>query len=374
MPAITRNSSSTSLSSMVSVRPKPYSHSHSLSLSQTHGRGHASTQSVDAVQFFASSSRAPSAAFESEFSGIPTSESPATLSRRSSRTSIKRFSLPISSRQSNSTPKTKSKKVTKSDPNVFVIGQILARSLDKGYFTDGRREYQYLVRWEGYGPADDTWERRSNLLEDAAGLVEDFDNQDHPFSIIESTGLNPTAYLVRYGEWESAEPSPQYQKVWQTVPQMIRKGRIDEEVARKAIKDYNEGKYRGRGASPRAVQLQKPQCILAILERREVKPKYNSNNRTPQYYVRWRDLKRIKEEWMFKAHIVRLFEEDGRAFVEDWNEKMGFANGNGTAGGHNVKGAKEDVASATPLSEYELERIQNIQANMELMKTLGLAI
>jgi hypothetical protein len=59
--------------------------------------------------------------------------------------------------------------------DVYVVGAILARSLVKMHGPDGAYEYRYLVRWEGYGPEDDTWEIRSNLMEGAARLVEAFD-------------------------------------------------------------------------------------------------------------------------------------------------------------------------------------------------------
>ncbi|OCF33029.1 hypothetical protein I316_05367 [Kwoniella heveanensis BCC8398] len=348
MPAVTRNSCPSSLSSMLSTRQKPYSHRH------------ARTQSID-VQSIASTSRPSELASAS--TSASASSSASTSSRRSPRTSMKRMSLTLPIRRQ---PKPKPTPKPPTDPGIFAISRILARSLDTGYFPDGGREHQYLVRWEGYGPDDDTWERRSNLMDGAGEMVEAFDRRDHPFCIIDSKGMSPVAYLVRYGEWQAADPSPQYQEVWQTIPQMVRKGRISEEVARNAVKEFTDGRYSARGASPRALQSQIPQCILAILERREVRAKYNSTNRTAQFFVRWRDRKRILEEWMFKPDIVRRFEEDGKEFVEDWNAKMGFGN---------VKGLKrEEQEAVTPLNEYELERIQNIEANKELMKTLGLTI
>jgi hypothetical protein len=41
----------------------------------------------------------------------------------------------------------------------------------------GSRRHQMLVRWEGFGPAWDTWEPRELLLEDAPEAVQDFERQ-----------------------------------------------------------------------------------------------------------------------------------------------------------------------------------------------------
>lgn len=60
-------------------------------------------------------------------------------------------------------------------PGIFVISKILARSPEIMKGPDGELEHHYLVRWAGYGPNDDTWEPRSNLLESSASLVRAFD-------------------------------------------------------------------------------------------------------------------------------------------------------------------------------------------------------
>ena len=65
--------------------------------------------------------------------------------------------------------------VPRSHEGIYVVAQILARSIHRGSALNGTQEYHYLVRWEGYGPADDTWEVRSNLMQNASALVGRFD-------------------------------------------------------------------------------------------------------------------------------------------------------------------------------------------------------
>ncbi|WVQ99599.1 hypothetical protein IAU59_006735 [Kwoniella sp. CBS 9459] len=379
MPAITRNTSSASLSSILSARPKPYSHGYGHG--HGHGHGHARTQSVDVQSSTASSSRAtgstPLPNTTSQALASPSSSS--SPARRSPRTSIKRMSLlpfkrPQPNTQSEPEPnpeaESSNNRKTKTSSKIFVVGKILARSLHTGYFPDGKREHQYLVRWEGYGPADDTWERRSNLLRGAGEMVKAFDQRDHPFSIIDSKGMKPVVYLVQYGEYETAEPSPQYETVWHTISQMIKIGLISEEVVRMTVREFTQRKYCEREIPTAVLQPQKPLSsprIIEILGRREVKAKYKSKQRNPEYHVRWRDRKnRVQENWMHRYYIVKHFkEEDGLVFVDEWNREMGF--------GQYAKADKQQEA-ATPLNEYELERIQNIEANKELMKQLGLSL
>lgn len=70
---------------------------------------------------------------------------------------------------------------------VFEVHRILARSLDPQPGPQGD-EYHYLVRWVGFGPKEDTWEPKRNLVHGARSLVTAFDSKgvlpcSHPPSL-----------------------------------------------------------------------------------------------------------------------------------------------------------------------------------------------
>lgn len=62
------------------------------------------------------------------------------------------------------------------DDEVYVVGGIVAKSLHKGDGPWGS-EHQYLIRWEGYGPNDDTWEWTSNVAQNAREMIDEFDKE-----------------------------------------------------------------------------------------------------------------------------------------------------------------------------------------------------
>jgi len=76
------------------------------------------------------------------------------------------------------------------------VEKIIARSLHKGLGPDGRYEHQYLVRWEGYGPGDDTWEMSSNILQGSAEIVKAYESKGE-FGIL--SFLYPNFALLRGG-------------------------------------------------------------------------------------------------------------------------------------------------------------------------------
>jgi hypothetical protein len=70
------------------------------------------------------------------------------------------------------------------DVEVYVIGGIVAKSLAKGMGPWGL-EHQYLIRWEGYEPKDDTWEWNSNVAQNAKEILDEFDKKGRPLKFNE---------------------------------------------------------------------------------------------------------------------------------------------------------------------------------------------
>ncbi|WVQ72485.1 hypothetical protein IAR50_002040 [Cryptococcus sp. DSM 104548] len=268
-----------------------------------------------------------------------------------------------------------------SDDSVYAVAQILARSMTKWRNPNTKQsEYRYLVRWEGYGPADDTWEPSSSLVEGSQSLIDHFEDFEyHPFAILSSKAVpsKPVSYLVRYGLVSlDTPPSPLYDKVWHTASQIHRIAGIPKAVVERAIRDFEEEEVAEqsiavRGASPRRLQLLKDRCILAILAREEQEDEAGGS--LFMYHVRWRDKMKLKEEWMDYEQLVFTFEEDGMLFVKKWESERGIERRRSQERTSIKKGGiKTKLGKREALSEYEMERLKNIQANRELMKDLGL--
>lgn len=210
-------------------------------------------------------------------------------------------------------------------------------------------------------------------------------------------------YLVRYGVVnDSISPSPLYEKVWHSASQINRVGSIPKAVVKDAIDKYEEmerlqeGKGLARGASPRPLQLQKDKCMLDILGRKE---EGDEDRPTVMFHVRWRDKWKLKEEWMNYEKIVFTFEEDGKQFLMKWEAKRGYTKTTGVttmrlleepdnmkrlATSSHGKERQRKYTMPTEvfqhqilrfysaMTDYELERLKNIEANKELMRQLGL--
>ena len=60
----------------------------------------------------------------------------------------------------------------------YVIERIVAKRVDK---LGRKRQIKYLVRWEGWGPEDNTWESKEALIEDGAiADIEEFETHENP--------------------------------------------------------------------------------------------------------------------------------------------------------------------------------------------------
>ncbi|WVQ67577.1 uncharacterized protein L199_005779 [Kwoniella botswanensis] len=231
----------------------------------------------------------------------------------------------------------------RNDSSVYFVSDIIARSFEKSLGPNRQMENQYLVRWEGYGPKDDTWEYRSNLMGGASALVKEFESK--------------------------LEPSPMYATEWHTKNEMELIGGLETEDIDQAISDHREGKLPGSADVPRspkkqkAVQPTKGRRILEILDRKDWKKPKDGKGHCTRYRVRWKEGRQMKEEWLIYGGILDRFGDEGRQWLKEWNEEMG--------NGAQYKKPRM-TESSTPLSEYEIERRQNMEANKELMMSLGL--
>ncbi len=95
------------------------------------------------------------------------------------------------------------------------------------------------------------WSRNSNLEVGFAGDV--WLTIDHPFTILDTRGMNPPTYEVRYGfSAPSIRPSPLYQTVWHSRTEMKARGDVSPEAVDQAIRAFQESK---RVAPPTPVSL-----------------------------------------------------------------------------------------------------------------------
>jgi hypothetical protein len=145
--------------------------------------------------------------------------------------------------------------------DVYAVERIIAKSLRKGYGPNGY-EYQYLVRWAGYGPKDDTWEMYSNVLEGAEELVEEYEarGESYSASLVHLSKLRRGArtdvleqpitvldrdknrrYLVSFcgsARSRSVDYSPLAEKEWMKPIDVSIKARIPQSSVKKAIREW----------------------------------------------------------------------------------------------------------------------------------------
>ena len=82
---------------------------------------------------------------------------------------------------------------------------------------------------------------------------------DHPFTILDCRGLNPTAYHICYGlsaPWTT--PSTLYQTVWHTRAEIKARGDISHDLVDRAIQTFE----RTRGKRPEKALVVKPKSPL----------------------------------------------------------------------------------------------------------------
>ncbi|EIW70428.1 hypothetical protein M231_05679 [Tremella mesenterica] len=257
---------------------------------------------------------------------------PAESTRSSPRTSPKR-KRPLSSSSSSTSlavskrpVEAQSRLVNHYDPGVFVVERLMARSYGRGYGPDGVFEYQYLVRWAGYGPEHDTWEMRSTLLDGAEKLLSQFEGRDHPFTILESRSLNPRVYLVQYCDQSlTVPPSPLCQRLWHTIAQIKSRGDISSAAVDLAMRIYH-----GKLISPVPLPVKtvpKPKktharALLTLLDRQRFKQKASSKKWSSMWLARWREGKTIQEEWIERSKLSTWFGDRATQLVKEFNDEL----------------------------------------------------
>ncbi|ORY32823.1 hypothetical protein BCR39DRAFT_521844 [Naematelia encephala] len=286
------------------------------------------------------SSRMSSSSASSIEVGTPISSAPATPIRTSTRTKKRPSSQSSSS----------------SESGIYVVDSIIARSIEQVFGDNGVEEYQYLVRWEGYGPKEDTWEMESNLVLGAADIVRRFQSQihdaGHPFTLLDWRDYSPKRYQVRYGE------SPYAQTVWQTAVQMRDTMGVTNSALAKA---YHKGAY-----APRSYKAQQRR-LLAILDHSQYRKSKDSKRSEVKrsgltvYMTRWREGRVTEEGWIFRSQLVSWFGPSGAmTAIQQYHERLA-----------DTKKKIAESLNAVQLSQYEEGRLRNIQENQDLMRQLG---
>jgi len=264
----------------------------------------------------------------------------------SSETSDRSFSPP-------STPRKNPRRAARPAGRIFVVEKLLARSLKQQYSPRGIKEYHYLVRWEGYGPEEDTWEPKSELVRGAADALQDYESLDLPFQII---GRRDEKLVIRFG----TESSPAAQKVCLTQAEFRNAHNVPPRRLKDALLEFD----RRSDTSLRRAEIRENCHLLGIIDREHEKVWSTWTKRfrcTYRWLVRYVELGQTKEAWMPRWSIIYRFGEGGKRAIKDLGKAF-----------TQERLAVKPAAPPPPLSEYEIERRRNIEENKSLLSQLGL--
>ena len=120
---------------------------------------------------------------------------------------------------------------------------------------------------------------------------------------------SPPIYLFHCALSTTAvPPSPSAQLVWRTAVQISQQLHVSRGLVLASIRSFERAnlpftKFSRQSTKPPS----KPQCILEVLDRNLYRAKNDSHNLSSEWQIRWRDKKTIREEWMSRTKLTKLF-------------------------------------------------------------------